>query len=141
MKDPVRSAGHSINVDGAVEGALWHIIADLAGSVAVLISSVLVLFFQWDFVDPVLSVLIGILTLAGSFRLAMKVRNILLENAPAGLDVYQLCSRMEDQEGVTLVHHVHAWTITTGYNALDAHVLVEPDYGGEWSCLCVASTS
>ena len=61
----------------------------------------------------------------------MKVVNILLENAPAGLDVYQLCSRMEGQEGVTLVRDIHAWTITTGYNALAAHVLVDPDYEGD----------
>ena len=122
-----RASGHSINV----EGALWHVIVDLSGSVALLISSVLVLIFQWKFVDPVFSVLIGALILAGSFRLALKVMNILLENAPAGLDVYQLCSRMEGQEGVTLVHDIHAWTITTGYNALTAHVLVDPDNEGD----------
>ena len=122
-----RASGHSLNV----EGALWNVISDLSGSVAALISSVLVLIFQWEFVDPVLSVLIGVLIMAGSFRLALKVVNILLENAPAGLDVYQLCSRMEGQEGVTLVHDIHAWTITTGYNALAAHVLVDPDYEGD----------
>ena len=42
--------------------------------------------------------------------------------------MYQLCSRIEDVEGVTLVHDVHAWTITTGYNALTAHILVDPEY-------------
>ena len=122
-----RASGHSLNV----EGALWNVIADLSGSVAALISSALALIFQWEFVDLVLSVLIGVLIMAGSFRLALKVVNILLENAPAGLDVYQLCSRMEGQEGVTLVHDIHAWTITTGYNALAAHVLVDPDYEGD----------
>ena len=50
-----RASGHSLNV----EGALWNVIADLSGSVAALISSVLVLIFQWEFVDPVLSVLMA----------------------------------------------------------------------------------
>ena len=121
-----RTSEHSINV----EGAFWHIIADLAGSFVVVVSSVLILLFDWDLVDPILSVVMGLLIMAGSIRLAMKVSSILLENIPAGLDMYRLCSRMEDIEGVTLVHDVHAWTITTGYNALDAHVLVDRDFTG-----------
>ena len=122
-----RSSRHSINV----EGAFWHILGDLAGSVAVVTSSVVVLFFDWDYADPVLGVLIGSLILVGSFRLAKKVFRILLEGTPAGLDMYRLCSTIEDSDGVTLVHDVHAWTITTGYNALAAHVLVDPGYQGD----------
>ena len=121
-----RSTGHSINV----EGAFWHVVAELAGSVAVLVSSVLVLLFDWDLVDPILSVLLGGLIIVGSSRLAIKVYRILMELTPAGLDMYLLCSRVEDVEGVTVVHDVHAWTITTGYNALAAHVLVDPGYQG-----------
>ena len=54
-----------------------------------------------------------------------------MEGAPTRLDVYQLCSEIEDEEGVTLVHDVHTWTITTGYNALAAHVLIDPAYQGD----------
>ena len=99
-------------VDLFYNGAFWHIVGDLAGSIPVVISSVIVLFFDWDFADPVLGVLIGTLILAGSSRLAIKVIRILLESTPAGLDMYQLCSTIEDSDGVTLVHDVHAWTIT-----------------------------
>ena len=45
--------------------------------------------------------------------------------------MYRLCSALEDVEGVTLVHDVHAWTVTTGYDALTAHVLVDADYQGD----------
>ena len=124
---PYRSSGHGINV----EGAFWHIVADLAGSVAVVVSGVIVLIFDWDIVDPVPGILIGVLIMAGSLRLATKVLGILMEVTPAGLDVYLLCSRIEDVEGITLVHDVHAWTITTDYNALSAHVVVNPDYQGD----------
>ena len=119
-----RSSRHSINV----EGAFWHIMADLMGSIEVVISGVLTLAFDWDFVDPILSILIAVLILVSSVRLASKVFRVLLESVPAGLDMYQLCSALEDVEGVTLVHDVHAWTITAGYDALTAHVLVDPDY-------------
>ena len=122
-----RSSARSISV----EGALWHIMADLAGSMAVVVSSVLVLIFDWDIVDPILSVLIGVLVMGGALRLANKVIRILLEVTPAGLDVYLLCSKIEDLEGVTLVHDVHAWTITSDYNAVSAHVVVDPGYQGD----------
>ena len=122
-----RSSRHSINV----EGAFWHIMADLLGSVAVVISGVLTLAFGRDLVDRILSILIATLILVSSCRLAIKIFRVLLESVPAGLDMYRLCSALEDVEGVTLVHDVHAWTITTGYDALTAHVLVDPDYQGD----------
>ena len=122
-----RSSRHSINV----EGAFWHVVADLAGSVALVVSSVVLLIYDWDFIDPVLSVVIGILIIGGALRLANKVFRILLEVTPPGLDMYLLCSRIEDSEGVTVVHDVHAWSITANYNALAAHVLVDPDYEGD----------
>ena len=126
-----RASGHNINV----EGAFWHIIADLAGSVAVVLSSVLILLFHWDLADFVLSVFIGLLIMFSSCRLAIKVFRILLEGTPAGVDMYELCSKVEDEEGVTLVHDVHAWTITTGYNALAAHILMDPGYQGDSQAL------
>ena len=122
-----RSSRHSINV----EGAFWHIMADLMRSIAVVISGAFTLLFDWDIVDPILSTLIAALILVSSGRLAFKVFHVLLESVPARLDMYRLCSAMEDVEGVTLVHDVHAWTITTGYDALTAHVLIDPNYQGE----------
>ena len=115
----------------AVEGAFWHMVAHLAGSIALVISSVIILFFDWDVVDPIFSVVIGALIMIGSGRLAIKVFRILLEGTPDGLDMYLLCSKIEDVEGVTLIHDIHAWTVTTGYNAFAAHVLVDPGYQGE----------
>ena len=126
-----RSSRHSINV----EGAFWHIMADLMGSIAVVISGVLTLAFDWDLVDPILSIIIAALILVSSCRLATKVFRVLLESVPAGLDMYRLCSALEEVEGVTLVHDVHAWTITSGYDALTAHVLVDPDYQGDFESL------
>ena len=55
-----------------------------------------------------------------------KVMKVLLEATPEGLDMYRLCSTMEAEPGVTLIHDVHAWTITSGYEALTAHVLLDP---------------
>ena len=126
-----RSAGHSLNV----EGAFRHVIADLLGSIGVVISGVLTLAFGWWIADPILSVLIGVLILISSSRLVVNVFHVLLEGAPARIDMHRLCMALEDVPGVTLVHDIHAWTITSGYESLTAHVLVDPDYHGELESL------
>ena len=116
-----RSARESLNV----EGAFRHVIADLLGSVAVVAAGVLVLSFGWDIADPIFGIVIGVLILASSFRLLWKVLHVLMEGTPAHLDLHQLCQRLEELEGVTGVHDIHAWSITTGYDALSAHVTAD----------------
>lgn len=122
-----RSTRNSINV----EGVFWHILADLLGSVAVVVSATIAVAFDWDIMDPILSVLIATLILFTSVRLAIKVFGVLLHYTPQRLDMYQLCNSLEDVEGVTLIHDVHAWTLTPGYEFFTAHVLIEPGYQGD----------
>ena len=117
-----RSSEHSMNVEGASQ----HVLADLMGSVGVIISAILIMAFDWQIADPILSVLIALLILWSSRHLMFTVMNVLLEGAPKHIDVYKLCSDIEDQEGVTLIHDVHVWTITSGSEAFTAHIIVEP---------------
>ena len=126
-----RSAGHSLNV----EGAFQHLLADLMGSIGVVVSGILTLAFGWWIADPILGALIGVLILISSWPLMVKVFQVLLEGAAAHLDMSRLCSELEDVEGVTQVHDIHAWTITSGYESFSAHVLIDPDYLGEMETL------
>ena len=119
-----RSARHSVNVDGAYQ----HVIADLLGSVAVVVSGVLVWAFGWHIADPILGVFIGILVLLSTWRLLAKVVHVLLEGAPDHVDLDGLCARFEEVEGVDRVHDIHVWTLATGYEALTAHVTVKKGY-------------
>jgi cobalt-zinc-cadmium efflux system protein len=126
-----RAAGESLNV----EGAFQHVLADMMGSFGVIISGILILSFAegnatWYIVDPIMSVLIGLLILRVSWGLFMRVFRVLLEGTPDNIDLYYICSEMEEVEGVTLVHDVHAWTITSGYDAFTAHVFVSPTQAG-----------
>ena len=120
------SARHNLNI----EGVFRHVVADLLGSVAVVVSGVLVVAFGWTAADPVLGVAIGVLILLSTWRLLAKVVRVLLEGVPDHIDVYRLCSEIEDVEGVTLVHDIHVWSIVPGYEVLTAHVLVDPEYKG-----------
>ena len=122
-----RSSGESLNV----EGAFQHVLADLLGSVGVIISAILIMVFGWHIADPILSVVIAGLIVFNTRKLIVSVLNVLLEGTPERIDVYKLCSELEDMDGVTLIHDVHVWTITSGNEAFTAHVLMDPSYEGD----------
>ncbi|MXY71916.1 MAG: cation transporter [Dehalococcoidia bacterium] len=129
-----RSSEHSLNA----EGAFQHVMADLLGSVGVVVSSILVITLGWHVADPVISIVIGLLILVSSWGLMTSVIHVLLEGTPDHIDVYKLCNDIEELEGVTLVHDVHAWTITSQSDAFTAHVLIDPSYGGDKDALLTA---
>ena len=122
-----RSAERSLNV----EGAFQLVMLGLVGSVAVVISAIVILTLGWTITDPILSVLIGILIMVSSWRLVAKEFRVILEGTPEHIDVYRLCSDIEGLEGVTVIHDVHVWTITPGSEAFTAHVVLDPSYEGD----------
>ncbi len=117
-----RSAGHSVNVEGAYQ----HVVADLLGSVGVVVSGILVWGFNWTIADPILSVIIGILILVSSWRLLAKVIHVLLQGVPPHVDIGRLCRQMEEVAGVNSVHDLHVWSLASDYDVLTAHVVVDP---------------
>ena len=121
------SSEHSMNV----EGAFQHVVADLLGSVGVIVSGICVLVFNWTIADPIVSIIIAVLIVLGSWRLVAQVVHVLLEGTPERIDMYRLCYEMGEVEGVTVIHDVHCSTITSGYESLTAHVLVDSEYDGE----------
>lgn len=111
------SAGHSLNV----RGAFIHVLGDLLGSVGVVVGGVLVITLGWTLADPVLGVVIGLLVLFSSTRLLWDVVHVLMEGTPIRLNLDILCRRLEQSEGVTGVHDLHVWSLTSGYDVLSAH--------------------
>ncbi len=118
-----RSGGESLNV----EGALRHVLADALGSVGAMVAAAIILLTGWRYADPLISVAIGLLILGSSWKLLRDSTNILLEATPRGLDAGEIGRRMAAAEGVVEVHDLHIWTITSGFPALSAHVLVGRD--------------
>lgn len=119
----MRSGGGSLNL----QGALRHVIADVLGSVGAIGAAVVILLTGWYYADPIISVVIGLLVLGSSWKLLRDSVNILLEQAPRGIDVNEIGNKMAASEGVQEVHDLHVWTITSGFPALAAHVLVGRD--------------
>lgn len=114
--------------DRRADDAFRHLISDLLGSIAVVAAAILVQFNGWTIADPLVSIAIAALIAASSWRLILKVFYAIMEGTPEELDLYLLCSDIEDVPGVTLIHDVHAWTISDGYHAFTAHIVVEEGY-------------
>jgi cobalt-zinc-cadmium efflux system protein len=115
-----RSGGESLNV----EGAMRHVIADALGSVGAIAAAGVIILTGWRYADPLISAAIGILILASSWTLLRDSTNVLLEATPRGLDAEEVGHKMAAADGVTEIHDLHIWTITSGFPALSAHVLV-----------------
>ena len=112
-----------------VEGAFIHVLGDLLGSIGVILSALLMLAFGWWLADPLIGIIIGILLLLSSGRLLWKVLHVLMQGTPSHIDLDGLCRRLERVAGVTGVHDIHAWTVTTGYDVFSAHVTADEDPG------------
>lgn len=107
-----------------MRAALRHVLADLLGSVGVIAAALIILATGWLYADPLISVLIGALVLGSSWTILRESVDILLESTPAGVDAREVARRMLAVDGVRDVHDLHIWTITSGFPALSAHVLV-----------------
>jgi cobalt-zinc-cadmium efflux system protein len=115
-----RAPGESLNVRAVYR----HVLADLAGSVGVIAAALIVLTTGWRHADPLVGLAIGALVLFSSWTILRDSVSILLESTPAGIDADEVGRRMATMDGVVEVHDLHIWTITSGFAALSAHVLV-----------------
>ena len=113
--------------DVNLEGVLRHSAADALGSLGVAVAGAFVLAGGSDVVDPVVSLLIAALILISSWRLIKEPFDVLMEAAPAGVDVDAAGAAICSEEGVRSVHDLHIWTVTSGFGALAAHVVVSSD--------------
>ena len=118
-----RSSGESLNM----QGALRHVLADLLGSVGAIAAAIVILATGWRYADPLISVGIGVLVLLSSRKLLRDSINLLLESSPSGIDANAVGRSMAAAPGVVEVHDLHVWTITSGFPALSAHILVSKD--------------
>ncbi len=107
-----------------LEAVLRHSAADAAGSLAVVVSGAAIALGGATIADPIASLAIAALIVAGSLRLIRDPLDVLMETAPPGLDVEDVGRAMCGVPGVTEVHELHVWSVTPGFEALAAHVVV-----------------
>ena len=106
-----------------VKGAYLEVWADMLGSIGVIVAALVIRFTGWAWVDTLVAVGIGLWVLPRTWVLLKESLNILLEGAPEGVDVDEVGRTMLAVPGVTGVHDLHVWVLTSGKNALTAHVV------------------
>ena len=107
-----------------VKAAFIHIVSDALGSVGAIIGAVIILGTSLFWVDPLISLLIGALILYSSWGLIKESTHILMEGAPAGLNVGEIEETLLQQSGVCCIHDLHVWTIAGERPALSVHVVL-----------------
>ncbi len=120
---------HSSSQDSLnMRGAFLHVIGDALGSVGAIVAGIFMLTLNWYLADPIVSIAIGLLILWSSGKLLLHTFHVLLEGTPRELVLEELEAVIQGTNGVLEVHDIHAWTLTSGYNAMTAHVVVADDF-------------
>ena len=109
-----------------VKGAYLEVWSDMLGSIGVIGGALVIRYTGWAWVDPVIAVAIGLWVLPRTWILLRESLNILLEGVPQGVDIAQVTQAMTSVKGVTSVHALHLWALTSGKASLTAHVVYEP---------------
>jgi len=108
-----------------VRAALLHVLGDMLGSVAALLTGIVIYFTGWLPIDPLLSLFIAVLILISSLRLLRDAGQVLLEGVPRGLDLGEIGRSMAGVEGVRSVHDLHVWSLSSHEVSLSAHIVIE----------------
>lgn len=110
-----------------IRGAYLEIVGDLLGSGAVLVAGIVILVTGWRQADAVASILVAVLIVPRTLSLLRDSLDVLLEATPKGVDLSEVERHIREAPGVTDVHDLHAWTITSGMNVVSAHVVLAED--------------
>jgi cobalt-zinc-cadmium efflux system protein len=116
-----KGAGESLNV----RGAYLEVLGDALSSGAVIAAAVVILVTGWMAADALASAAIGLLILPRTYSLLKQAVNVLLEGVPPHLDLVEIEQALHGAAGVKRVHDLHVWTLTSGREAMSAHVEVE----------------
>ncbi|GHF15821.1 cation efflux system protein [Amycolatopsis deserti] len=108
-----------------LRGAYLEVLADLIGSIGVLVSGLITLTTGWRYADALIGVAIGLFVLPRTFTLARRALRILFQHAPAEVDVERISADLAALAGVCDVHDLHVWTLTSGMEVASAHLTLE----------------
>jgi cobalt-zinc-cadmium efflux system protein len=115
-----RQNQHDINT----RGAFLHMLADTLVSVGVVVSGIIINYTGWTIVDPIIGIVIAIVILISTWSLLSESLRMSTDAVPEGFDVDDIKKKIENQEGVLNVHHMHIWAISTTETALTCHIVI-----------------
>ncbi len=114
-----------------VQGAFVHMAADALVSFGVVVAGALSLYMGWDWIDPVVSLVIAIVIVIGSIGLLKQSVHLLFDGVPEGVSLDSIHEFLQGQEGVRQVLDLHVWAMSTTQVAMTAHLLMQEGFGGD----------
>ncbi|MAS41671.1 MAG: cation transporter [Rhodobacteraceae bacterium] len=108
-----------------LKGAYFEVLADMLGSLGVILAALVVMLTGWTIADPIIGAAIGLFIVPRTWILLKSALNILMEGTPAHVDAGLLRNRLVELPGVTEVHDLHVWTLTSGLDAMSGHLVVD----------------
>lgn len=120
-----------------LKGAYFEVLADMLGSIGVIISALVIMFTGWTLADPIIGAAIGVFIVPRTWALLKNAVNILLGGTPVGFEIEKLEKVLKALPDVVDVHDLHVWTITSGVDAMSGHLVVV-DGADEQSVLVAA---
>lgn len=116
-----KGANDSLNM----KGAYFEVLSDMLTSIGVIIAGIIMWTTSWYYADPILSAGIGLFILPRTWILLKDAVSILLEGTPADVNLASLREAMQKMPGVAAVHDLHVWSLTSGVNAMSAHIVMQ----------------
>lgn len=120
-----KATSRPVSRDLNVHSAYLHVIGDAVSSIGVILAAILIRLTGWTRLDPLMSAVIGLIILAGSFRVLKSAIHILVEGVPEGLKTKDVLAAMLSMEGVKEIHDLHIWNICSDNIALSAHIVTD----------------
>lgn len=114
-----------------VRGAYWHVLQTFAGSFIIIVAALVIRFTGFLEIDPLLGMVFAVLLFWASWSIIRASLHVLLDNVPEELNLNDVKAAIEALDNVAGVHHLHAWSLTSGKNIVSAHILVGDYASGE----------
>lgn len=115
-----------------VKGAFLHLLVDALVSVGVVFSGVVIRLSAWQFIDPLVSIAIGIVILISTWGLLKESIRLVIDAVPKDIEVQRIVEKINHVEGVVSIHHVHIWALSSQVNAFSAHVIINDNTLEKW---------
>lgn len=122
-----------------IKGAYLEVWSDMLGSVGVIVAAVVIYLTGWAWIDPLVAVAIGLWVLPRTWILLKESLNVLLEGVPQGLELDEIEQALLAIPGVTALHDLHVWALSSGKNSLTAHLVMQSPSYAEQEVLRAAS--
>ena len=113
-----------------LRGAFWHVMQTFIGSILIIVTAAVIYFTGFLAIDPILGMAFGLVLLAASWGIIRDSLSILMEGSPKGIDLIEVANALAALSGARNIHHLHAWTLTSGKLVFSAHVSTDNVEGG-----------